>query len=341
MHVIEVRNVHCALPEMMYQLQRKGIRRDSRNGPVLRLPEPCTIKYERPQERVVFWPERAANPFFHLLESLWMLAGRRDVEYPASIVSSMRDFSDGGATFHGAYGYRWRVHFNVDQVLKIAEALKVNPDDRRQVLTMWDPMVDLGADSKDLPCNTHAYLSRDQDGRLDLMVCNRSNDAVWGALGANAVHFSVLQEVMAGLISCPIGRYWQVSNNMHLYLDRHEALMNTLADRAFPSTITDPYADGSVMVTPILPRGDAAQFLREVPMFLEEGLPLGMTSPFLRRVAYPMSRAVQAMRSVPPPTRYDIALSELMGMQKDSDWRVVSEAWIRQKKVEWEMRHNG
>lgn len=339
MHVIHVRNVHSALPELMYQLQRQGVRRDSRNGPVLRLPGPCTIEYERPMERVVFWPERAANPFFHLLESLWMLAGRDDVAYLESIVRGMGQFSDDGKTFHGAYGQRWRRHFGMDQILEIAEALKVSPDDRRQVLSMWDAESDLGCDSKDLPCNTHAYFSRDQGGRLDMMVCNRSNDAVWGALGSNAVHFSILQEVMADLIGCPVGKYWQVSNNMHLYLARHESLMNTLADRAFPSTHEDPYETGRVTITPLTQtKGTAQKLLQEVSTFLDEGLALGMTSWFLRRVAWPMTRALNAMKTLDPPERYDVALREIAAIQSGTDWRVAAEDWIVQKQTAAEVK---
>ena len=52
-----------------------GKRKDSRNGPVLEFPEPVLICYNRPVERVLFYPSRDANPFFHLMEGLWMLVG--------------------------------------------------------------------------------------------------------------------------------------------------------------------------------------------------------------------------------------------------------------------------
>jgi hypothetical protein len=111
MKVIEARNAHTMYPEALRQLRLFGKERDSRNGPVTKFDGPCTLLYNRPEERVVFWRERDANPFFHLLESLWMLAGRNDVAYPAGIVKTMVDFSDDGRTYNGAYGYRWRHHF--------------------------------------------------------------------------------------------------------------------------------------------------------------------------------------------------------------------------------------
>lgn len=229
MHVIRARNAHQMLPEALYQLRRLGVRRESRNGPVLRIPGPVTLEYERPTERVIFWRERDANPFFHLLESMWMLAGRNDVAYPASIVDSMRQFSDDGQTFHGAYGHRWRNHWFIDQVTTIAEALRLNPDDRRQVLAMWDASEDLGVNSKDIPCNTHAYFSRDENGRLDMTVCNRSNDLVWGMLGANAVHMTYLHELVASGAGVPVGIYRVFTTNLHVYksVPRFEQIWET------------------------------------------------------------------------------------------------------------------
>ena len=270
MHVIETRNAHQALPEVMRYLQHAGVRRDSRNGPVLKAPGPVTIVYERPTERVMFWEQRDANPFFHLLEALWMLCGRNDVAFPASIVGSMLNFSDGGRTLNGAYGWRWRHHFGFDQLETIAEDLRTNPDCRRQVLAMWDGRHDLGLRSKDLPCNTQAYFSIN-DGKLDLMVCNRSNDAVWGALGANAVHFSMLQEYMAAKVRVPVGMYWQVSNNLHIYLQQHEELMSEMAVKAWPSTqYYGPYLHEVVKTTPLIPRGDVDRFEQDMQMLVGE-----------------------------------------------------------------------
>ena len=73
MKVIRARNVHEALPEAVRYLALYGVEAESRNGKVLLAPEPVTTVYERPKERVLFWPQRDANPFFHFYEGLWML----------------------------------------------------------------------------------------------------------------------------------------------------------------------------------------------------------------------------------------------------------------------------
>lgn len=60
---------------------------------------------------------------------------------------------------------------------------------------------------------------------LDLTVCCRSNDAIWGAHGANAVHFSILQEYLAARIGVGVGKLYQLSNNYHGYLDKMQPLV--------------------------------------------------------------------------------------------------------------------
>jgi hypothetical protein len=225
MHVIDVRNVNHALPAGLHYLKAYGSAQQSRNGPVLVAPGPVATVYRQPLERVLFNPVRNASPFFHFMESLWMLAGRDDVAFVAQYNKRMAEYSDNGITLHGAYGYRWRNWFGHDQLWAIIGELKTNPTSRRCVLSMWDGgggrnhSADLTVATnggKDVPCNTHAYFNI-EDGMLRMTVCCRSNDAIWGAYGANAVHFSYLMEYIANCVGVEVGSYTQVSNNFHLY----------------------------------------------------------------------------------------------------------------------------
>jgi len=226
MKTLFVQNVHEALPFALRYLHYEGYNRDSRNGPVRISPVPVTTIYNKPWQRVLFWSQRDANPFFHLYESLWMLAGRDDLAGVVKYAKNMASYSDDGHTFHGAYGARWRNWFDLqhptapyDQLRAIADRLRKDPNDRRCILQMWDAETDLDNPGKDVPCNTTATFQRDQIGRLDLIIFCRSNDIIWGAYGANAVHFSMLLEYMALKIGCPMGRMYQVSVNWHAYLE--------------------------------------------------------------------------------------------------------------------------
>lgn len=217
--------------------------RDTRNGPVLKLDEPLFMAYTHPWERVLFNPIRHCNIFFHLAEAIWMLCGRDDLATLTHYNKRMADFSDDGVRLYGAYGKRWKHWFTdhawnedyVDQIELAIEKLRLNPDTRRVVIGMWDPSSDLEGpnvpdEPKDIPCNTHIYLSI-ENKKLDMTVCNRSNDILWGMLGANFFHFTILQEYMAELLDIPMGRFYQFTNNAHLYIDiwTHGQLREMLA----------------------------------------------------------------------------------------------------------------
>lgn len=214
----------------MRLLQSEGRDESSRNGPVRVFPEPVTSVYENPRQRVLLDGDRKANPFFHLFESLWMLAGRNDVAALNTYITDFGTrFAEEDGLVHGAYGHRWRQAFGYDQLRCIVHQLKHNPSSRQAVLQMWDGRIprhnspgenDLLGTWKDRPCNTHVYFRvHGQWPVLDMLVSCRSNDIVYGAYGANAVHFSVLHEYMAGRIGAIMGRMHQMSFNYHAYHD--------------------------------------------------------------------------------------------------------------------------
>ena len=220
MRIITARNVNGALLKGIDLFKDKinYIEQDSRNGKTLECVEPVTTVYLKPTERVCLIEERDANPFFHFIESMWMIAGRDDLKSLTHYVPSMSDFSDDGETLWGAYGKRWRKYFLKDQIDVIVKMLKYNPDDRRAVLQMWDAVHDLAKNGKDVPCNTNIYF-KIRDNKLNMTVCNRSNDMLWGAYGANVVHMSVLQEFIAHKLEIEVGVYRQVSDSFHVYLN--------------------------------------------------------------------------------------------------------------------------
>ena len=220
MRVINAENVNDAFWKQTELFHKYGVTEETRNGTVSRIPGPVTTIYEKPRERVLFSAVRDANPFFHLIEALWMLAGRNDVAVPSFFVRRFHGFSDNGVNLHGAYGRRWRGHFGEDQLARVIQLLKNHPDSRRAVIQMYDATRDqyTNENSKDIPCNLTIHVELNH-GKLDLTVFCRSNDAIWGATGANAVHFPVLQEYHAAGIGAEVGKFYQISNNLHMYVN--------------------------------------------------------------------------------------------------------------------------
>jgi thymidylate synthase len=235
--VIAAPNVNNALAQGINYLLQSGVEEPSRNGPVLVAPGPVTTVYENPNQHVLFSPTRDANPWHNFFEALWMLAGRNDVATNACFNAGMVQYSDDKKTFYGAYGYRWRRHFGYDQLDSIVAELQRDPTSRRAVLAMWDggqAITDVHALSGkpdggdlaaaasgglDIPCNDLAMFDL-RGGKLNMTVCCRSNDIIWGAYGADCVCFSMLLIYMAARLRAPVGVYRQVSNNYHLYTEK-------------------------------------------------------------------------------------------------------------------------
>ncbi|HEX7962209.1 MAG TPA: thymidylate synthase [Terriglobales bacterium] len=280
----------------------------------------CTV-YERPWERVLLGhPWRDANPFFHLVDALWMLAGRNDVASLAPFNSTIGQFSDDGETFYGAYGQRSR-----NQVLGVIEHLRRDPDSRQAVIALWRPE-DLAADSLDRPCNTHIYF-KVRDGRLQMMVCCRSNDALWGAYGANAVQFSILQEYIAAALGIPMGTYRQVSDSLHFYTE-HDVGKRMLALMKDPEWRREPFVDpyDAVMNLQPLVRNPEV-FLLELDHMFREGHHIQpwrivceeYTEPFLLDTFFPMMWQHAQYRG----EREDITLEPVA-----EDWSFACENWM-------------
>lgn len=342
MNIIDARNVNTAVQWAIPYLLKNGIEETSRNGKVLVAPTPVTTIYNRPQERVLFSPLRDANPFFHLFESLWMLAGRNDVAFPVQFNKRFAEYSDDGKTVWGAYGWRWREFFGYDQLQKIIDELRANPTSRRCVLSMWNGADDVGtmleshvdpsvsdlqvalAGGKDVPCNTHAYFDV-RGGKLNMTVCCRSNDAIWGAYGANAVHFSILLEYMAEQVGVPMGVYRQMSNNFHVYLDiyNREQLEN-IAEEAGRTNLYNVYED-----MPTIPLGSTdLLWHHDLEQFLEGSVDLSRAT-FFSQVAAPMYEAWFKRKE----GRTQEAITALERMAY-CDWQVAALDWVTRRHKE-------
>lgn len=342
MHVIKARNVNEALYRGIQYLQVEGIEEQSRNGRVLVAPGPVCTVYSHPRERVLFSPARDANPFFHLMESLWMLAGRNDLEFPRRFNSKFGEYSDDGVTVPGAYGYRWRRYFAYDQLNALIVELKANPESRRAVLAMWDggagDLYDAGAaddfggtsggdlararnGSKDVPCNTHVYFDV-RAGVLNMTVCCRSNDIIWGAYGANAVHFSVLQEYMALRIGVAVGEYRQISNNYHLYPDviGGTRLVNIQFDHFEPNEL--------LIKIPLFAVGFEDEFHRDLGRFMSGDViynEIGWRTMFFADVARPMYISWMERKN-----KQSDGL-EWVRKIRDEHWRKACVEWIERR----------
>jgi len=331
MKVIHSRNVNEAYTIGLNALDAAGNIEDSRVGQVKVFPTPVSTVYTHPQERVLFNEQRDANPFFHLMEGLWMLAGHNDVEWISHYNSTFGQFSDDGVIFNAAYGYRWRHQFNRDQLSELISMLRKDPNTRRAVISMWDPYADFNAEGKDFPCNLNIAF-RVRDHKLTMTVFNRSNDAVWGAYGANAVHMSMLQEYIASAIGIEMGVYTQVSNDFHAYI---EVLNKVGTPDPHPM---DPYQMGiipsphSMIDNPTVWNETLDLFMADTRLFHKIKYKanyrfetIGFSKePFFMEIAIPMVKIWGCYKH----KDYKSALRILAEDMVNSDWKQSCKEWI-------------
>lgn len=326
MKILKVRNCQEALPRGLQLLEREGIRRDSRNGPVIAAPWPVATVYEHPQEKVVFHTERDYNVFFVLYEALWILAGRNDVQPLTRYVKTFGKFSDDGFTQHAAYGYRLRKEFGRDQLEIIARRLRENPEDRRCVAQIWDSRLDLDIVSVDIPCNDTIIFQINDQGALDMTVFCRSNDIIFGAYYANAFHFGMLIEYMARKIGCPVGAYNQISVNYHGYLDTLKPLEFLRPERT--NFVPDPYVTNGIHAVPL--SGDIDEEIRLLLSHADNGFATAKEFPeenwakaaFLVLQAHEIYRTTEGLKKFTGPL-------DLLGYgDQSADWIVAAQKWF-------------
>lgn len=359
MFVIQAANPDHALSVGIPQILANGVATDSRNGPVLRFPRPVTTVWTSPMNRVSFSKVRDANPFLHLIESLWMLNGNNDVETIGYYAKQMLAYTDDGKTLNGAYGYRWRNHFGYDQLDAVIAELRKNPGSRRCVISMWDgkgedvehesgigmyneykPSDLMNQTSKDLPCNTAVYVDICQ-GKLNITVTNRSNDMIWGAYGANAVHFAFLQEYLANKIGVAVGSYYQMSNNLHIYTEfdvtkrfvesSGNGFRTVEGGLFYPSRYVD-----DVSSMPL--QADSDEFEDELRDFVtvctEQKTPRAYENAFLDYVAMPMARSYNMHKAGDTAGALALLTYNKQCLQQDhdtkkgNDWLTAGIMWL-------------
>lgn len=344
MYEVVKTNINEAWPEGANLLRQYGIERDSRNGKVLELNAGCITTYLRPTQRVLFCPVRDANPFFHLFEALWILAGRDDVDFPSQFASQLRAYSDDGKIFHAAYGHRIRKSEVGDQLKEVECELKRNPLSRRAVVSIWDTEKDLSVDSADIPCNTHLYFKIDHNGKLRMTVCNRSNDIVWGLYGANAVHWSMVMEYVAASVGVPVGSMTTVSDSFHAYLDNPtwKKLSTQMLIPRDPYTSNCNGANFQPQVRTVPLVGDAELFFDDLERFMADPLDeladmfprrASYANEFFWRVAEPMYLAWAHHKQ----GKNGLGILEEVNRERESkgedaiDWLVAGEHWLARR----------
>ena len=202
------------------------------------------ITISDPRQRWVVSRLPPLSVAFALAEFIWIVTGRNDLAFLKTWNRRLPQYVGSAPQVHGAYGYRLRRSFCIDQLTRAYQALKYNPDTRQIVLQLWDSSVDLPKSdgtpaSQDIPCNVVSLL-KIRSGKLEWLQIVRSNDLFRG-VPYDFVQFTCLQEIMAGWLGIDCGAYHQISDSLHVYDRDEEHILSSEKRHDLPSS-TDSLA---------------------------------------------------------------------------------------------------
>jgi thymidylate synthase len=182
-------------------------------------------------------------------ELLWFLRGDTNVKWLQDRgITIWDEWADENGDLGPVYGHQWRSWptpdgRHVDQVARLVEGIRANPDSRRHIVSAWNV-----ADVDDMalpPCHTlfQFYVAPQSDGpgRLSCQLYQRSADTFLG-VPFNIASYALLTHMVAQVTGLEVGDFVHTMGDAHLYLNHvDQARLQLSRDpRPLPRLVLDP-----------------------------------------------------------------------------------------------------
>jgi thymidylate synthase len=169
-------------------------------------------------------------------ELLWFLKGETNVKYLRdNAVTIWDEWADERGDLGPVYGKQWRSWAaadgrEIDQLTRVVDELKVNPNSRRLVVSAWN----VGELDKMalLPCHAlfQFYVA---ERRLSCQLYQRSADALLG-VPFNIASYALLTHMVAQQCDLEVGDFIWTGGDCHLYLNHLEQTDLQLSRTPYP-----------------------------------------------------------------------------------------------------------
>jgi thymidylate synthase len=152
-------------------------------------------------------------------ELLWFLSGDTNIKYlQENGVRIWNEWADENGDLGPVYGYQWRSWptpdgKSIDQITKVVEQIKNNPDSRRLIVSAWNVA---NVDSMALPpCHTmfQFYVA---EGKLSCQLYQRSADVFLG-VPFNIASYALLTMMVAQVCDLEPGEFIHTLGDAHIY----------------------------------------------------------------------------------------------------------------------------
>jgi thymidylate synthase len=164
-------------------------------------------------------------------ELLWFLRGDTNVAYLRERgVTIWDEWADERGDLGRVYGAQWRdwrgpKDEHIDQIDRLIEQIKTNPDSRRLLVTAWNPAE---VEAMALPPCHALFQFHVQDGELSCQLYQRSADLFLGA-PFNIASYSLLTMMVAQVCGLTSGEFIHTFGDLHLYRNHLEQAREQLA----------------------------------------------------------------------------------------------------------------
>ena len=167
-------------------------------------------------------------------ELIWLLSGNTNIKYLTdNNVHIWDEWADKDGNLGPVYGAQWR-NFNgqgIDQIKDVIERIKKNPQDRRLIVTAWNPAQ---IDQMALPpCHCFFQFDVTPDGRLNCQLYQRSCEMFLG-VPFNIASYSLLTMMMAQVCGLKAGEFVHTLGNAHIYNNHFEQVKLQLSRTPYP-----------------------------------------------------------------------------------------------------------
>jgi thymidylate synthase len=177
-------------------------------------------------------------------ELIWFLRGDTNVKYlQENGVRIWNEWADENGELGPVYGHQWRSWTGadgqtVDQISKLINQIKNNPDSRRLIVSAWNPA---DVDEMALPpchCFFQFYVA---DGKLSCQLYQRSADVFLG-VPFNIASYALLTMMVAHVTDLEPGEFVHTFGDVHIYKNHLEQvdLQLTREVRALPKMRLNP-----------------------------------------------------------------------------------------------------
>ena len=179
-----------------------------------------------------------------IIELLWFLQGDTNIKYlKENKVSIWDEWADENGDLGPVYGHQWRCWPDgdggtIDQITKVVDSIKNNPDSRRHIVSAWN-VADV--DNMALPPCHSLFQFYVADGKLSCQLYQRSADSFLG-VPFNIASYALLTMMIAQVCDLEVGDFVHTFGDAHIYSNHREQtdLLLSRDPRSLPTMKINP-----------------------------------------------------------------------------------------------------